>query len=199
MPRPKKQRADNREERPEDVTSGQYLDEYLGGNPGLLREEWAVLPITDALLRAMESIPEGRRDELLRLVQTFAENAKHQPSDPLPRNREEMERLGIEIYPDFVRRTGKTDGKQCLKENWRRWLKKFTASLDRNYMSLADLGRLDPQLLTRLRKQCSSDELHKLIPSLPALNQERVNNMTAEEKRDIQTKNTLINRKLYSK
>jgi hypothetical protein len=153
-------------------------------------------PPLKAFMEVADTVPEGRRAELLDMMESFAEKAKTQPANPLPTTHAEMEALGMELYPAFVKRTGATDGKACLAANWGPWLKAFTPSLDRDHMSKADLGRLDPQLLARLRKQHPKDELHGFLPSLPLLNQQIVDTMSDEEKRDVYRKNTMLARKL---
>ncbi|ADJ29902.1 hypothetical protein [Nitrosococcus watsonii] len=141
--------------------------------------------------QAVEATPEDRREELLQLVQTFAVNAKQQPAHPLPTNLKEMRKLGIKLYPEFKQETGSTDSEKCLRQNWGEWLKAYNPKLDRDYMSLADIRKLDPQLLGRLKKQYKTDELHKFLPSLPLVNKQIANNMTDDERREIGRLNAL--------
>lgn len=132
--------------------------------------------------------------ELLELVHEFAERAKHQPVMPLPNSREQMKALGIETYEEFKARTGSTDGKECLMKNWGKWLRACTPTLDRDYMSTADLRHLDEKLLNRIKKVHRAKEYHTFIPSLPMLNEQIIEQISKEEKRELYRKLSLLYR-----
>lgn len=145
--------------------------------------------------QAVEAIPEDRREELLQLVQTFAVNAKQQqPAHPLPTNLKEMRKLGIKLYPQFKQETGSTDSQECLRQNWGEWLKAYNPKLNRDYMSLANIRNLDPQLLGRLKKQYKTDELHKFLPSLPLLNKQIAAKKTPEDAKELNKLARIIER-----
>ncbi len=148
----------------------------------------------DAFIEAIDSLPESREIELLDLVNEFVGNAKYQPIKTLPSNKEEVLANGIELYPDFKKRTGETDGLMCLKENYAPWLKKFTPTLDRDYMCQADLGKLDPKLLSRLRKLFKAEELGSYIPNENELNKQIARTISETEKKELTKKHNIIYR-----
>ena len=126
-------------------------------------------------------IPERHQSEGLKLLSEFAKKAPHLPTDPLPTNKKEMKALGIETYAEFKARTGSTNGLECLLLNWGRWLKCKTPTLDRDYMSTADLRHLDVQLYNRINKVYNAEEYHKYIPSLAMLNQQIYEQLSPEK------------------
>lgn len=136
-----------------------------------------------AFEKAIESLPEGRHQELLALVQEFVEKAKHQPSRPLPAP-------GSGTYRTVVPRLhmSKEELKEFLGREWGEFLKAFNSKLDRDYMSQADLSERDESLLNRLRQQYGSKELSRFLPSHPEMIKQEAAQMTAEEIQDVQKK-----------
>ena len=149
--------------------------------------------IKAAFIQAIEKAPKSRRMELLNLVNEFVENAKRQPKKPLPTNKDELEAAEIKLYPTFKKDTGSTDGLECL-EQYKPWLRKYTKSLDRDYMCQADLGRLDPKLLSRLRKLYKAEELKEYIPNEAGLNKQIALTIPEKEKKELTKKLNIIYR-----
>jgi hypothetical protein len=152
--------------------------------------------LQEAFTKALQEIPEGRIPEFIDMIQAFTENAKHEPIKPLPTNKDQLKDAGIELYPDFKKRTGEANGLKCLQENWGHWLKAYTPALDRDYMCQADLKKLDPKLLIRLKDTMDKNELDKYIPSKPSLNKQIAKLMTEKEKREAYKKQFLANKTL---
>ena len=140
--------------------------------------------LKNAFIKAIKELPEGRIPELLDMIQTFSDNAKQEPIKPLPINQDELKSAEIELYPDFKNRTKEANGLKCLEENWGHWLKEYTPNLDRDYMSQADLKKLDPKLLSRLTKQHNGTELNKYLPSINSLNKQIASSITKEQKKE---------------
>lgn len=154
----------------------------------------AIKKARDIFNQCLEEIPETRYQDLIDLIQEFAEKSQHEPIMDLPSNKSELKALGIELYPDFKRRTGEANGLKCLEENYSLWLKKYTPNLNRDYMCQADLGRLDPQLLSRLRRLYKAEELNKTIPSEQKLNEQIAETISAIEKKEVIQKYSIIYR-----
>jgi len=137
----------------------------------LKKEKDRFLSDKDKILQeTFDRIPKQQQPEALRLLSEFAEKAPHLPVIPLPTSKKEMKAIGIETYTEFKARTGSTNGLECLLHNWSKWLKYSTPTLDRDYMSTAELRGLDVQLYNRIKKQYRASEYHRFIPSLSMLN-----------------------------
>lgn len=156
----------------------------------------------DRLIAAFNALPEYKQVELACLVEEFAEKAQHQPSKPLPTPGDGT----YETYAQYNARMraegspahhGKaTDGKECLRQNHGHFLKKWNKNLDRDYMSQADLGKLDGKLLQRLRDTYTAEELNEFFPSEPMLNKQIAAMITEEERLNAGRTMNLINRSL---
>jgi hypothetical protein len=149
-------------------------------------------PRMDRLIEIFNALAPEKQGEFLALSEEFLQKAKHQPP-PLP------EVCPREKTYDVWKVANKSkDGKQCLKENWWPWLKEFNDDLDRDYMSQADLRKLDVKLLQRLQNTYASKELNKLIPTLPALNDQiNASRMTPEKiKEALEIRNYVVSRGL---
>ncbi len=158
-------------------------------------------PDLNALAVTFKDIPTGRRDEALTLLKEFAVKAQYQPESPLPANQREMKAMGIETYPEFKNRTGSTDGKECLKQNWGPWLKTFSEEmtgrkLDRDYMCMDDLRDFDIQLVNRLKHQHAAKERNQFLPSLPMLNKQKANQISEDERHEVYKNYHLANKSL---
>jgi len=152
--------------------------------------------ITQQFTEIAETIPEERREEALQLLREFAETTKHQPPKPLPADQAAMKAMKIETYREYKKRTGSTDGRACLKANWKDYLKAFRPALDRDYMCQADLARLDRKLLERLRHTTTAEELGTFLPSLKDFNRQQVAAMSEKEIKEAYRKKNLVNRHL---
>ncbi len=152
--------------------------------------------VKEAFDQTLKDLPKTRINDFLDAIQTFAENAKHEPIIKLPNKKSELKALGIELYPDFKKRTGEANGLKCLKENYAPWLKHkdCTPSLNRDHMSQADLGKLDPQLLARLRALYDADKLNEIIPNENLLNIQIAATISKADKKEITKKHNIIYR-----
>lgn len=138
--------------------------------------------------KAYHSLPEHKKPELLTLVKEFSEKVKHEPPllpDVCPREK---------TYDVWKVENNSRDGKECLLANWGDWLKAGNDNLDRDYISQADLGRLDEKLLIRLRAQFRAKELNEFLPSQQALNKQIASTISESEKREIYRKAVLVTR-----
>lgn len=142
------------------------------------------------LSKIFDSLPTHKQTELMGFVEQFAEKAAFQPP-PLP------EVCPPEKSYDNWKSANKSkDGKECLKQGWGQWLKAFNTALDHDYMSQADLGRLDQKLLARLKQQYKAEILNQIIPSLPIFNSQMVDAVRLEGKKEIYKKANIAARYL---
>lgn len=139
-------------------------------------------------------VPEERHMELLKLMEEFAYKAKHEPVKPLPKTPAEAKELGIQAYKEFTKTEKSKDGKECLRQNWGPWLKAFTPTLDRNYMSQADLEKCDKPLLIRLKNTYEIKELNKFLPSKPLLGKQIASTVTNEQRKKMNRTARLVER-----
>jgi hypothetical protein len=163
-----------------------------------VKAEMTTKTATEKFSAIAEGVPAGRLDELITLTDEFAKQAQHEPDRPLPKTKEEMKDMGIEIYPAFKKRTDSTDGRRCLQENWGIYLKAFNPTLDRDHMSQADLGRLDKQLMERLRATYKAAQINEFIPNLQTMNKQDIALLTDKEIREFHKLNSLLHRHLYA-
>ncbi len=140
------------------------------------------------LLIAFEKTCDDHKPELVSLAEEFAQkNANTPPSLPKPG-------FGYQTYDEWKIINKSRDPIACLKQNWGKWLKAFNPALDRDYMSQADLGRLDEKLIARLRNLYKSDEINEFIPSLPNFHKQLAAQITEAERKKIYKQVQLIAR-----
>lgn len=141
------------------------------------------------LYRAFEDVSDERKQELVDLCEEFARSIVKQPP-PLPKMGS-----GYLTYDAWKIIHKSRDGRECLRQNWGIWLMAFNPNLDQDYMSQADLGKLDRKLLTRLKTQYSGEELNAFLPSLSNYHTQKVKNITINEKKEMYRTAFLIHRR----
>ena len=123
-------------------------------------------------------------------AEEFSKKAAFQPS-PLPEVCPPEK-----TYDNWKFANKSKDGEECLKQGWGQWLKAYNHNLDRDYMSQADLGRLDQRLLERLRNTYDANQLNRFLPSLKNFNAQIAATITDDDKKSTYCKANLIARHL---
>lgn len=137
---------------------------------------------------AFENAHPEHRAALVLLVEEYVQkNANRPPSLPKPYS-------GYQTYDEWKVINKNRDPIACLKQNWGKWLKAFNPALDRDYMSQADLGRLDKKLMTRLRNLYKAHEINEFIPSLSNFHKQLAAQITPDERKETYKKVQLIAR-----
>ncbi len=170
------------------------MDFFDAGLETELKELRNRMKILEPFEQVIIQTPPSQRPQLLDTMKRFSDKAKFAPLQKLPEDTEGLKALGIVAYPQWRKQHNNTNAKQCLKEFYSPWLKIFSPQLDRDYMTQADLQKLDKQLLQRLRRLYPAAELSEFLPSLPMLNKQLADLATDAERKEAGRMNAVIYR-----